>query len=444
MSTIPPREAGPPVGGIDLDDYDTDAALALLVDFGMITAPADAHPMSAEGSAEGSAPADAAIVVDDLDARSVLDLAEEALRRRRAAEVDDLLLAAHWADLHATDPRHDPAPQGRWRPPGSDRLVQVGGEDTPMVRELCLPELAIARRTHPLAARRLVADVLDLRHRLPHLWAATLDLRCETWLARRIAGLTRVLPASVCHVVDHAVLDALAHSPAKVLELTAAKIIEADPAGHAARTTAQRHRRYVALTRVDEAGMREVIARLDAGDALTVHATLRRVTEILTDTWSATHTDDQPPPGHDALMAEAFTWLARPLDLAALLLAHASDAPAPDLPPEPQPHTDTEDTEPAPAQWRGPLQLTPPQVEGLLTALRTRDLSGLRPRAVLYLHLHQAAVDGSAPCVARVEGHHGPGPVPLDRLQQLLGHHHVTVTPVLDLADRVTDRKSVV
>ena len=55
--------------------------------------------------------------------------------------------------------------------PGGDRLVQVGGEGTPLVQDLCFAELGIARRVHPLTARALVADSLDLRHRLPLTWA---------------------------------------------------------------------------------------------------------------------------------------------------------------------------------------------------------------------------------------------------------------------------------
>ena len=42
---------------------------------------------------------------DDLDAKATLAAAEDTLVARRAAEVDDLPLACHWADLHAADLR---------------------------------------------------------------------------------------------------------------------------------------------------------------------------------------------------------------------------------------------------------------------------------------------------------------------------------------------------
>src|SRR4029450_9417804 len=99
-----------------------------------------------------------AVALDELDATGTLALVDEVLLGRRAAEVDDLRLAAHWADLHAADPR--PGPKGR----GGDRVRELGGEASRLVQALCCAELGIARRVHPLTARALVADALDLRH----------------------------------------------------------------------------------------------------------------------------------------------------------------------------------------------------------------------------------------------------------------------------------------
>ena len=67
------------------------------------------------------------IPIDELDAGGTLAALESGVRRRRAAEVEDLLLVAHWADLHASDPRLDPRPvPGLPRPPGW-RLPGPGG-----------------------------------------------------------------------------------------------------------------------------------------------------------------------------------------------------------------------------------------------------------------------------------------------------------------------------
>ncbi len=56
---------------------------------------------------------------DELDAAQTLAAAEQALRARRAAEVAEMHLAAHWAALHGE-------PTGR-----RDPMTQPGGEGPP-------------------------------------------------------------------------------------------------------------------------------------------------------------------------------------------------------------------------------------------------------------------------------------------------------------------------
>ena len=72
-----------------------------------------------------------AVDVSDLDASATLAAIEGALVVRRRAEARDLALAAHWADLHAADPTLGPGGRRAWN--GQDRLVDFGGEGTPMV-----------------------------------------------------------------------------------------------------------------------------------------------------------------------------------------------------------------------------------------------------------------------------------------------------------------------
>ena len=354
-------------------------------------------------------------LIDELDAGATLAALEEGVRRRRAAEVEDLLLVARWADLHASDPREDPRPDPSLpRPPGADRLERVGGEGTPKVRELSLCELGIARRVHTLAARAVTADVLDLRHRLPRVWSLVQSLDAEPWLARKVASLSRHLSPDVVHVVDDAVADAIrGEAPSRVITIAEAKVIEADEAAHAARIAAEQHRRHVSLTRADAVGLRSVIARVTAGDAAWVDATVTRVAEILA---AQPGSGDKP---RDLLRSEAFGWLARPAELLELLLTGsdipAEDAAAPGSAAEPTPEPSRALALPA----------------DLLDALRSLDPKRLRPRATLYVHLHEAVLTGLVQGVARVEG---LGPATLAQLHDLLGHTNVTVKPVLDLA----------
>ena len=112
-----------------------------------------------------------------------------------------------------------------------------------------------------------------------------------------------------------------------------------------------------------------------------------------------------PRPPRTSCASIAFGWLARPAELLQLLLEHRDPQEALDL------------------ELKTADEVTPSRATAfpadLLDALREVDLSPLAPRAVLYVHLHQAAVHGAgrAGGVARVEG---LGPVTLTGLHALL------------------------
>ena len=164
------------------------------------------------------------VAVEDLDVAETLAAVEAGVRDRRAVEVRELELALHWADLHA----HDPHDDGQPRPPGGPRLARVGGAGTPKVVDLSLCELAVARGQHANAVRALVADGLDLRHRLPELYTAVLEGRCDLWVARRVASMTRRLDPAAAGLVDRAVAAAVDQGPGRLLSIAEAKVIEAD------------------------------------------------------------------------------------------------------------------------------------------------------------------------------------------------------------------------
>ena len=135
-------------------------------------------------------------------------------------------------------------------------------------------------------------------------------------------------------VVDAVVAEAIGgESPTKVIELAQAKVIEVDRAAHRARLEEQRRRRYVTLSRSDECGLRLVIARVEAGDAVWVDAMLNRVADVLAGR-PELRPDTPAEIGRDELRSLAFGWLARPAELLTLLL-EAADHPTP-------PTTDTD------------------------------------------------------------------------------------------------------
>ena len=339
---------------------------------------------------------------DEASARELLDSATEALRTRRLAEVTELDLAIQWAVVngHQRDDR--------------DPMVTPGGDGTPAVREHAIPALAMARETHPATTRALIADGLDLVHRLPLTWAIVQAGDCEPWIARKVAVLSRALLSEQVGRVDRAVAKAIGHHAAStVLEIARAKVIEADPETHRAEQERSRHQRYVSLSRSDEFGYRHLIARVTAGDAAWIDAMVDRVADILAETMGHDH-------NHDELRSLALGWLTRPVDLMKLLLDHT----------HPAAHLETgEAQQPEQPAW-APDHLA--QTVDRLCSLTSQQLARLRGRGRLFVHLTDEALR-TREGVARVEG---VGPIDVRQLAEVLGHADVTVTPVLDLRQR--------
>ena len=225
-------------------------------------------------------------------------------------------------------------------------------------------------------------------------------------------------------LVDRSVAAAIGgHAPSTVLQLAEARIIAADPEAHAMRREIERHRRYAALSRSDEFGYRRLIARITAGDAAYLDAMLERVADILT----ATHGHDH---NRDELRFLALGWLARPVDLVALLLEHTQfddDGPRSDA--------RLRDPDPRPGDRERPVW-APVHLDrllGRLAAMTCRQLAALRGKGTVFVHVDADALTHQAG-VARVEG---MGPMLVQSLAELLGHHDVTLQPVLDLAQQI-------
>ncbi|MCR1782069.1 hypothetical protein KVF89_05940 [Nocardioides carbamazepini] len=123
---------------------------------------------------------------------------------------------------------------------GGPRLVSLAGDGTPQVADLALVEMAIARHEGVMATRNTLADALDLRHRLPSVWTGVREGRCEVWVVRRVARMSRRLDRDQVRIVDDAVAAALDEAPSRILAIAEAKVIEADPATHAERIKANR------------------------------------------------------------------------------------------------------------------------------------------------------------------------------------------------------------
>ena len=162
----------------------------------------------------------------ELDAAGTLAAAEANERTLTTAEIRRLHLAAHWADLHAGE-AVSPS-----RIKGAEHPVRLGGEGTPTVAEFAPAELGAALGMSDGSASRLIADALDLRHRLPSIWTTAQTGQAPIYQARHIATATRQLTAKQAGFVDQRIAPALGTvSFGRLQTLVDAAIMEADPEG---------------------------------------------------------------------------------------------------------------------------------------------------------------------------------------------------------------------
>jgi Domain of unknown function (DUF222) len=200
-----------------------------------------------------------------LDADGLLSAADSNERALRAAEARRLQVAAAWADLHGAldDPDRSAAL------PGAERLLRLGGDGTPQVAEFAAAELGAALAMSPDAASALIGDALDLRHRLPLLWARVLAGEVRAWAARRIARITRLAARDTAAAVDRRVAP-FAHSlPLGRLENVAqAAMIDADPAAAEQAADAARDGQGVWVAAESVNGYQDIFIRTDAASAI--------------------------------------------------------------------------------------------------------------------------------------------------------------------------------
>ena len=212
----------------------------------------------------------------ELDAAGTLAAAEANEHALIIAETRRLQIAAHWADLHSGDSVAES------RLPGTEHPVRPGGEGTPTIGDFAAAELGCVLRISEGSAARLIADALDLRHRLPVIWAATQAGQAPTYQARQIAAATRHLSFEQAASVDQRMAPSLgALSWGRLLTLLEAAIYQADPHGAEEKAAAAARERFVRLGRSSEHGLKLIIARAAAGDAIWFKATIDRIAEIL-------------------------------------------------------------------------------------------------------------------------------------------------------------------
>ena len=247
-----------------------------------------------------------------LNAAETLAAAEANEHTLITAETRRLHIAAHWADLHPGDA----VPKSRL--PGTERPAQLGGDGTPTVGDFAPAELGCALRMSDGSAARLIGDALDLRHRLPSIWTAPRPGRCRP--TRPAASLARpgISPPSRQPRWISALGPSLgAVSWGRLERLLEAAIIAADPAAAERAAAAAAQERFVRLGRASEHGLKLIIARATAGDAIWFKATIDRIADILA------HDGDLDPV--EIRRSKAIGILAQPAQALQLLCRHQHD-----------------------------------------------------------------------------------------------------------------------
>lgn len=374
------------------------------------------------------------------DAVSTVEAFKGIKTRRQSLEVEELVLAAHFADLYGY------VDVSVHVLPGQQRMVGFGGDGTPQVAEFCTLELAAALGLRDVTLKSLIADALDLRHRLPRIWSLVLEGRVPVWHGRQIASATRVLDAHAAGLLDlQLARQVVGMTLRRVQELVEGLVLAHLPVEEAEeRRQSALDSRGVWIGQMAD-GVAGVDAVLDAPDGLRLEAAVEKVSQVLA--------IGGAPGGRDARRAQALGLLASPARALNLLQADLLDElpidhcaakdrrSEPAAAPNPEPVEGTRGD--ASCDGERVAQVEPgeaPLAQILheaqmidLPPLTPTQLTALEPRADLVVHIsEETLVASSGPARA-------PKLQPLlaEWLDQLLAGHHITVRPVIDANHQV-------
>jgi hypothetical protein len=258
--------------------------------------------------------------IADMSTAQLADSVVVCHHAHQAAGCRMLILAAAWADTH---PRRATQLNEAGKPfPGGDRGRIFGAQSNPEASEFCPVEFGALQATSTAAAALLIADALDLRHRLPLIWYRVTASEISPSKARRVAQATRELSDEAAGLVDRGIVEHLATLPwNRFLLVLSALIIEADPKAAEHRAQAAERDRFVRARQANPAGLKLLIAQANAGDVLTFMAMVNRIADIL-----AFDGDSDPV---DVRRSKAIGILAQPAYALHLLITHQNQADKP-------------------------------------------------------------------------------------------------------------------
>ena len=217
--------------------------------------------------------------VHQLGVVETLDAVDRLCVARVEAEAASFELAAHFADLHPGEAL-DPASSSR---PGRERAVRLAGRGTPLVSEFAAAELGARMRMGTWSARRYVGDALEVRHRLPLVWARVVARQARVGSVRLVAARTRQLSVEAAGYVDRAMVAVVDGSLpwGRFESLLEGVVVAADPVAAAVWEEERALVQFAKRTRASEAGTAGFYVRSTVGVIARVEATVLFVAEAL-------------------------------------------------------------------------------------------------------------------------------------------------------------------
>ncbi|HWJ11783.1 MAG TPA: DUF222 domain-containing protein [Nocardioides sp.] len=236
----------------------------------------------------------------EMSAGDVLSFVERRHADRLDAERDILEAAYQWAILH--DPDKLPASDKR----GRDRAKPAGAEGTPRITEHAAATFGARIQTSPYGAKRLIADAVDLHHRLPQLWAGVTAGQVRVGHARHVAEATRELTAEEAGWVDAEVVE-IADGRlawARFEDVVEGKVAAASPDLAQAKEEEAANDRFIRRSRVDKHGIATLTIRHHAALIMGAEAGIEALANALK--------EQMPDTGKVERRLAAFTLLTNP------------------------------------------------------------------------------------------------------------------------------------
>ncbi|MFB9311865.1 HNH endonuclease signature motif containing protein [Nocardioides plantarum] len=210
----------------------------------------------------------------------------ESVRTRRQAEARDqvatLTAVLDWAVANTADE----VETAGLLDPMVEPALHLGGLGCPVIGEFAALDLALSLGMSTDGGLAYLGKALELRHRLPRLYARVVGLEVSLWKAFRVAEQTIALPPAGATHVDR-VISPFLHtcSWAQVDRAVDAARAHYDPAEAERRRQSAAEERHASVDLRDATttGTVEVRATLDLADALDLETALRGGAQVLAD-----------------------------------------------------------------------------------------------------------------------------------------------------------------